>query len=221
MKPILLFDIDGTLLHIRRPFLEGVIEQILTELNVSRDHLKNRSFAGRTDKDIFSDLVGGTNEPELFSRLKELYVGMMESELSAEHVELIPGAEEAVHFAAENDYHVGLCTGNFREVAFRKVEAAGFEGVFRFGGFGCDHEDRIHLPGEADSDFRSVTGESAEPQQYIVIGDTPNDIRCARHFGARALAVTTGDFARETLKPHQPDLILDSLGEPKSWFGSI
>jgi phosphoglycolate phosphatase-like HAD superfamily hydrolase len=31
-----------------------------------------------------------------------------------------------------------------------------------------------------------------KPEQFIVIGDTPNDIACAHHFGAKALAVGTG-----------------------------
>ena len=39
------------------------------------------------------------------------------------------------------------------------------------------------------------------PEQFIVIGDTPNDIDCARHFGARAVAVGTGrTYLREEIK---------------------
>jgi phosphoglycolate phosphatase len=45
-----------------------------------------------------------------------------------------------------------------------------------------------------------------------VIGDTPNDIDCGRHFGARAVAVGTGRFySTEELLKHQPDKFLPDL----------
>ena len=44
------------------------------------------------------------------------------------------------------------------------------------------------------------------PDQFIVIGDTPNDIDCARHFGARALAVGTGRlYSTEDIRACKPD----------------
>ncbi|MCC5913602.1 MAG: HAD hydrolase-like protein [Balneolaceae bacterium] len=221
MKPILLFDIDGTLLQIKRPFLHDVIEQILSELNVSRDRIKNRSFAGRTDRDIFGELADEHPDPETFSELKRLYIEIMEKELSSDQLDLIPGADEAVHHAVNNGYSVGLCTGNFREVAFRKVDAAGFGGVFRFGGFGCNHADRKFLPGEADLDYRRVFKNEPTPEQYVVIGDTPNDIRCAKHFGARSLAVTTGGFSSSELKKHSPDLVRNGLSNPLEWLEQL
>jgi phosphoglycolate phosphatase len=50
-----------------------------------------------------------------------------------------------------------------------------------------------------------------------VIGDTPNDIRCAKYFGARAVSVATGSFSRNQLEKHDPDLLLENLGEVSDW----
>ena len=45
-----------------------------------------------------------------------------------------------------------------------------------------------------------------------MIGDTPNDIACARHFGARVLAVATGRMhSAEELLVHEPDALLPDL----------
>jgi phosphoglycolate phosphatase-like HAD superfamily hydrolase len=45
-----------------------------------------------------------------------------------------------------------------------------------------------------------------------VIGDTPNDIACARHFGARVLAVATGRMhSAAELQAHEPDALLPNL----------
>jgi phosphoglycolate phosphatase-like HAD superfamily hydrolase len=48
----------------------------------------------------------------------------------------------------------------------------------------------------------------------LVIGDTPLDIRCARHIGAKAIAVATGTHPREELADHAADLLLDDLAKP-------
>ena len=45
----------------------------------------------------------------------------------------------------------------------------------------------------------------------LIIGDTPNDISCARAVGAKALAVATGKFSIEELREHQPDFLLPDL----------
>ncbi len=222
MKPILLFDIDGTLLKVKRDFLLGVIESILDELNLMEKKALNSSFAGRTDKDIFIELSekagGGDHHYEL---IKQLYVNEMLSGLSIDHVDLIPGAEAAVQYVMENGISAGLCTGNFKEVAFKKVEAAGMKNIFPFGGFGCHHADRIYLPGDARADYSRVYSEDPDPANFIVIGDTPNDIRCARYFGARSVAVTTGGFSAEELQKHSPDLVLDTLSNPDQWLNEI
>ena len=219
MKPILLFDIDGTLLHVKRKFLNGVIDKILAELDISREILDGMSFAGRTDKDIFIELVSSQEEKAgLFEAVKKMYVAEMQKQLSEQQLDIIDGAKKAVQFAVENKLEIGLCTGNFKEVAVAKVEAAGFYDLFHFGGYGCHHKDRAYLPGEASRQHHRLTNRKTEPEQYIVIGDTPNDIRCAKAFGAKSVAVTTGGFSRSDLEMFEPDIVVDNLGNIDSWI---
>ena len=52
---------------------------------------------------------------------------------------------------------------------------------------------------------------AARWERCLVIGDTPNDISCARAVGAKALAVATGKFSIEELREHQPDFLLPDL----------
>ena len=50
------------------------------------------------------------------------------------------------------------------------------------------------------------------PKQFIVIGDTPNDVACARHFGARVVAVATGRIhSAHDLRACEPDTLLPDL----------
>jgi phosphoglycolate phosphatase len=218
MKPILLFDIDGTLLNVRKSFMKDLIAEILRELSISPDEIEKRSFAGRTDRDIFSELVSFSSAAdELYQEAKRMYLELMEKNFSSGEAIVIDGAREAVLSAVDAGLEVGLCTGNFRESAYVKVEAAGFTDLFEFGGFGCNHTDRAYLPQEAHKNFVEVHGYAPEPEQYLVIGDTPNDIRCAKHFGAKSVSVTTGSFNRDQLKKHDPDLLLENLQEVEDW----
>ena len=219
MKPILLFDIDGTLLHVKKNFLLEVIHQILKEFKLSNVSLKNRSFAGRTDRDIFSELIEEySHTSDLYESVSSRYISLMTENIAPEDVDIIDGVRDAIDFAHQQNIPIGLCTGNYREVAFAKVGVVGLNSTFTFGGFGCDHFDRNHLPGLASEEYRKRYNHTAESDQFIVIGDTPNDVRCARYFGAKAVAVTTGGFNQQQLREHNPDLILDSLQSPKKWL---
>ena len=51
---------------------------------------------------------------------------------------------------------LGLLTGNVREIAFLKLEAAGLGEYFEFGGFGEESEVRSHLTAGSRSDMRRV-----------------------------------------------------------------
>jgi phosphoglycolate phosphatase-like HAD superfamily hydrolase len=47
----------------------------------------------------------------------------------------------------------------------------------------------------------------------LVIGDTPHDIECARHFGAVAVAVATGQYRLDELEAESPDLLFSDFSD--------
>ena len=62
------------------------------------------------------------------------------------HYRVHAGMREAVAEArSRSGVAVGLGTGNVREGARVKLERVGIYDHFAFGGFGCDHEDRVEL----------------------------------------------------------------------------
>lgn len=58
-QPLFLFDIDGTLLSIKREFSRPFIRKCLSEAGIASAGLDHATFAGRTDRDIFHSLVTG------------------------------------------------------------------------------------------------------------------------------------------------------------------
>jgi phosphoglycolate phosphatase-like HAD superfamily hydrolase len=56
-----------------------------------------------------------------------------------------------------------------------------------------------------------VLGKDLQPQEIIVIGDTPFDVRCGKFIGAKTLAVATGGATLAELKPHAADWTVANL----------
>lgn len=222
MKPILLFDIDGTLLSVERNFMHSLITEILESLSLDPSILADTAFAGRTDQAIFRSLLGDQQHNDhLYNELKTRYLAGMHTGLKPAHVAVYEHVSNCLSFFKDRKHHMGLLTGNFKEVAAHKLGVAGYRDYFTFGAYGCDHSDRNLLGTAARENYKQLHAQDAEPEDFIIIGDTPLDIECARHFGCRCVAVTTGHYSKEELVSHEPDLLLESLEEPERWLGEL
>ena len=95
-----------------------------------------------------------------------------------------------------------------------KLRVAGIWHYFKGrGAFGSDAEERDHLPEIAAARLTEHLGIGLSPEQFVIVGDTPRDIKCARHFGARVLAVASGFHSLEQLAEHRPDALLADLSD--------
>ncbi|AXJ02565.1 Phosphoglycolate phosphatase, HAD superfamily [Cyclonatronum proteinivorum] len=223
MRPVfILFDIDGTLVKVRQGFMPRLIDVLLRKLGRDTIEVGSTSYAGRTDRDIFTKLLKANGIcTSNFEALRKTYVETLDEMLSPADLDTIPGAAEAAEWCYENSSASGLLTGNFREAAFTKLHRAGLDRYFETGAFGGDHYERNALPEVAWQIGRQLIGDNLQPEDMVIIGDTPRDVACAKHFGCKSVAVTTGPFTREELRKHQPDLILDSLAAPQEWLGAL
>src|SRR4029079_6260740 len=125
--------------------------------------------------------------------------------------EVLPGVRETLErLSQEPRYRSALLTGNIEPMAYLKMELVGLEQFFTLpGAFGDESHNRRDLPARAADAIRNLLQLDLAPEQFIVIGDTPNDIDCARHFGARAVAVGTGRFySQEEIVACGPDAVL-------------
>jgi phosphoglycolate phosphatase-like HAD superfamily hydrolase len=87
-----------------------------------------------------------------------------------------------------------LVTGNLVANAAVKVTAFGLEGFFdaEIGAYGTDHADRLELVPIALERAARFRGENYGLNEVWVIGDTPNDLACARAGDVRCLIIGTG-----------------------------
>ena len=173
--------------------------------------------AGRTDGAIARDLLRavGVEEPRIDACVAEVaaataaaYRELCPADLSS-HV--APGVVETLDWAAgrADRFRFSLVTGNFEPVARLKLARAGIGHHFDAGqgAFGSDAEAREDLPPIA----RARAGGPWPRERTVVIGDTPNDIACARADGVGVIAVATGPFSADELR--DADVVVEGARE--------
>jgi phosphoglycolate phosphatase len=219
---VLLWDLDGTLVRGRRfgAFKDYTVPMLETVFGTA-GCLHGLVVNGMTDLQIVEEALRGTGitREQINSRRDELLTCYMDEMKRAtgngqQTLEAMPGAREVLIAVNQNPrYGSALLTGNIEPAAHLKVEITGLAEFFQLpGAFGDESFDRRDLPAIAARRINEHLGATLAPEHFIVIGDTPNDIACARHFGARVVAVATGRVhSAEELRAHEPDALLADL----------
>lgn len=219
---VILFDIDGTLITVDRNFNRPLLRSIIDDLNINYSSVETDPFSGRTDHDILTSFLEHHDyNPSLYRTLKCEYLNRLKSQIKPRHITRHPFVDEAIEYFESEGCILGLLTGNFPAAAEVKLSIAGITLEYEIGAFGEHHRDRNELPRLALNKAETLFGAKADPTRFLIIGDTPRDVVCAKSAGMRCVAVTTGKFSREELAVHHPDLIVDSLKWPQEWFPKL
>ena len=228
---VLLWDIDGTLVRTAR---SGVFREYTTpairRIFGTAGRLAEMSVSGMTDLQIVCEALRdeGFTAEDVAARRGEIcdhYMAELERITNAGLLyAAIPGVRETLA-AVEREprYLSSLLTGNVERAAYWKLRATNLADFFRLpGAFGEDSADRRDLPALAAARINGSLGLKLRPAQFVVIGDTPNDIACARHYGARAVAVATGrSHSAKDLLPCQPDALLEDFDDPAAFLRTL
>jgi phosphoglycolate phosphatase-like HAD superfamily hydrolase len=221
---VLLWDIDGTLMRShRRDAYKDYTVPVLENVFGTAGRLREMTVSGMTDLQIIVEALRdeGFTPAQIRERVEDLRTHyMLEMERAtregAQGFHLLPGVREVLEATSVHArYHNALLTGNIEPAAHLKMRLMGLAHFFQLpGAFGDDSHDRRDLPSLAIERINRHLGQRLLPEQFIVIGDTPNDIACARHGGMRAVAVCTGRmYSAAELLTHKPDALLPDLSD--------
>ena len=212
---LVLFDIDGTLVSTGGAGVKAFGEAFESAFGID-DATEKIKFAGRTDYSLFREMCryGGVDcTPENRELFFSHYLRFVDSHLDANEGGSFPGVVRLLDdLAALPDAPVlGLLTGNIREGAKRKLRAYGLWDRFALGGFADDNEDRNLIAVAAAAKGSEYLKRQLAGLEIVVIGDTPRDVTCGKHIGARTLAVATGGAPLEALRACEPDWAVADL----------
>ncbi|MDY7230906.1 HAD family hydrolase [Hyalangium rubrum] len=220
MRPtVLLFDIDGTLVTTGgagRRAISRAFEKLYGRL----DACESFSLSGMTDRAIVRkalSIIGAEVSAEAIDSIIACYLSLLDSEVqrAADREYFVhAGMREAVNEArSRTGVAVGLGTGNVRQGARVKLERVGIYEQFAFGGFGCDHEDRVELIRHGARCGAQLLGAPLEECRVVVIGDTPKDVAAAKGIGALCIGVGTGNFTPQALLDSGADFAFPNFTE--------
>jgi phosphoglycolate phosphatase len=229
IRKLVLFDIDGTLLHTHGAGRRAIHAALMTEVGALAPDSQVR-FDGKTDPQIVRELLeeiehADRDSADRIAAVCERYVQLLAVELDAGTCQttVYPGISALLdQLEARHDAVMGLLTGNVASGARLKLAAAGIRPErFRVGAFGSDHHDRAQLPPIAATRAEPLMGRVPTGQDIVIIGDTPADMTCGRGVGARGIGVATGSFSRADLTAAGAFATFEDLSETEPVLDAI
>lgn len=213
---LILFDIDGTLLHCGSSARES-LARALSDVTGTEIALHLEDVAGFTDLGIIQNalrragLLDG-NPDDIVKIVGKRYLEILKVEYPKRNDQyLYPGIPELLKQTSEHpELRAGLLTGNL--IAGAKVKLAKFDiwHYFKIGAFGSDSIDRNELPKIAWHKAEDSLGETYAPEQTIIVGDTPRDALCARVNSAKSLIFLRRTEWRPEILKEEPLKVMDS-----------
>lgn len=224
---LVLFDIDGTLLHCGSSARESLAKAVSQVAN-QNIHLQVEDVAGSTDVGIMRHALKriGFDDGELDQRVAEageIYLEIVKVAYPARNDQyLYPGVEELLErLTARPDIRLGLLTGNLYEGARLKLAPFDIWDYFAVGAFGSDSAERNDLPGIAMEKARTRLNEQYSPAQTLLVGDTPRDALCARVNDIRALIVCRRLEWMDDILRYEPYRLVESTEDTDKLFNAI
>jgi phosphoglycolate phosphatase len=220
---LLLFDIDGTLVVGGPP--KHTFGDALRRIYGATGPIDDWEFSGKTDPQIARELLreAGLADPDIDAGFADLwpdYLAGLREALGTHPMERLPGIGALLDALSEpvarGQVALGLVTGNLQAGAALKLASAGLAWDDTVGGYGSDHEERDRLPGFAVDRAWGHWGRRYAPEDVVIIGDTPRDVRCGRAHGARTVAVATGRYSAAQLQASGADWVLPDLSSTKA-----
>ncbi len=222
MSRILLFDIDGTLVHAGGAGRRAITRALAHHCGEPDGALAALRLDGMTDRLIVREAMtamGLAFEDALCDLVLETYVRHLSEEIAAPAYRVLPGVLELLDAVTAAGAVVGLCTGNVAAGARIKLARGGIDRYFEWSedavnGFAADGEARERIVEAVLRRAARRLGRPVRADEARVIGDTPRDVEAARAAGVPVLGVATGRFAPAELAACGADRVVESLAEP-------
>ncbi|MQY69306.1 MAG: HAD-IA family hydrolase [Firmicutes bacterium] len=204
-----LFDFDGTLIQLNLDFPNlyqeaySLIERYGIDISPYRG-----LFLIELEEAITASLQ--RNNPEKAKRFqKEMREFLRKREImAAKEAEVVPGACHTLKRLKKKGIKIGIVTRNCKEA----VEIGLGKNDFAYDLL-LTRDDIRPVKPEPHSLEKALKVLTSKPEETIMIGDHPIDIRAGKKVGVKTVAVLSGKKAEEDFKGFKPDLIIPSVKE--------
>jgi phosphoglycolate phosphatase-like HAD superfamily hydrolase len=221
-RPLLLFDIDGTLIRTGSLSLGPAYADVLRRVFGLEKLERIPDASGWLDRQIVAELARLHGIPCSPEQVTEACRMLAEHGRTVKLTPvLLPGVPELLDLLRHRDFPLAILTGNLEEMAWAKIDAAGLRDAFEVGAFGDEADERADLVPLAIARAEEHFGRRFDLRRVCVIGDTPRDVACAKFHGARSIAVATGRWTREQLAEQGADVVLSDLTDQAAFLAAV
>mgnify|MGYP000886512018 CR=1 FL=1 len=207
--PLLIFDVDGTLVDSQDVIVEAQKRTFAAHGLTPPDRATSLSVVGLSLREAF-EVLAGPDAP--IDSLAEHYKSQFNALRADRSLEppFFPGAEATIaRYAADENFMLGVATGKSRRGVRHLFARAGWDELFATVQTADDHPskpapDMIHAA-------LAETGSAAA--DAFMIGDTSFDMAMARAAGVRAIGVAWGYHERDALIEAGAERVIESFAE--------
>lgn len=205
MSPVLIFDLDGTLIDSKKDIAVSLNYALEREGFATLPEKKIEEMVGHGAKTLVRDALGNPSD-EALGRVFLTFWNYYHDHL-LDQTQLYPGVAE---FLETFDRLPMAVVTNKPELFSQKIlEGLGIRSRFRWliGG------DTLPIHKPDPEVFAPIFRDLGGPVAGVMVGDSHVDIECGRAAGLKTCAVSYGFRPRHELLAYQPDFMIDSFAD--------
>lgn len=202
-----LFDLDGTLVDSSQAIIDAV-EKVLESKRLTCNRAKVARMIGLPLENIFGVLAPNLSNEDVWKLVHEYRKYYMAHHLK--NTVINPSAPMVLRKLKAKGFKLGIITTKYREPVIDLLSHFGISRLFDVIVTGYEvikHKPAPNIVFEAAKRLR------IDPEQCIVVGDNPIDVKAGKRAGSFTVAVVSNIYAREQLENEKPTVIIEELGE--------
>jgi phosphoglycolate phosphatase len=194
MRPLAIFDIDGTLVDSRASIFQAATEAARALGLPEPDYDRVRRIVGLSLPEALRTLEPQLTDPELDRFVEAFKAVFLRMNTDPDfHEPLYPGAMETLRRLHRDGWRLSLATGQSRRGVARNLAREGWADLFVSSHCAEDGPGKPH-PAMLNA---ALAAAACEPARAIMIGDTTHDIVMALNAGVRPQGVAWGFHTAE------------------------
>ena len=206
-KPLLIFDLDGTLLNTEAAIIhsfETVLGEHCPDLVLTEED--KVSFLGPTLKESFEKYAPGEDTDQLIEEYRALN---KQAHLDG-YVTAMPGVPELLEYLKNEGYPMAIASSKVTETVKLGLSVCGLEGYFDTI-IGVEQVEKVKPDKECI--VKAYKAEGYSMDNTIYVGDSCTDVQCAKNAGVFSIALVSNELKKKELVESKPNRLIDNMLE--------
>ncbi len=204
-KPVVLFDLDGTLQDSQQMVYETFKQVFKEELNHECSQEELNSFFGPTLEETFEKYFPEEKIPEVIDRYQ-----VMNRSLHATMLKPIEHAHEMLEGLQKQGLHMGIVSNKRIEVVKMGLDICGFTKYFEVV---LGKEDLLKPKPDASGLIQACEKMNVSRDNVIYVGDAPSDMQAAKNMAAYSIGYSPDPVRLQALIEVNPNRTIEDLLE--------